>query len=145
MRIGLYSLLARQSAQFGVSDIIQERKEKKIRDSREEMIRFRDQLITRMRSTGETPKIFDFFTLSEFRDLFFHRQEKMLTIPEIESFLYENELEFCGFALDQTQRIKFDQAVLGEGDWFDLNKWAEFEEDHPETFIGMYQFWCKKL
>ena len=67
-----------------------------------------------MRSTGETPKIFDFFTLSEFRDLF-SPARKDADNSRNRIFLYENELEFCGFALDQTQRIKFDQTDSGRG------------------------------
>ena len=26
----------------------------------------------------------------------------------------------------------------------DLVRWAEFEDVHPDTFVGMYNFWCRK-
>ena len=31
-----------------------------------------------------------------------------------------------------------------EADTFDLDLWDEFEGKHPDTFAGMYQFWCQK-
>ena len=31
-----------------------------------------------------------------------------------------------------------------EADTFDLGLWDEFESRHPDTFAGMYQFWCQK-
>ena len=30
-------------------------------------------------------------------------------------------------------------------DFYDLDKWHEFEMANPRIFSGMYQFWCKKI
>ncbi len=38
----------------------------------------------------------DFFTTSELRDLVFHVREHRMTIPKIDGFLRENDLEFLG-------------------------------------------------
>ena len=29
--------------------------------------------------------------------------------------------------------------------WLDLTCWDEFETEHPDTFISMYQFWCRPI
>ena len=50
-------------------------------------------------------------------------------------------LKFCGFE-DKTITKKFIKTN-SNNDLYNLNKWTEFEEDNPNTFSGMYQFWCQ--
>ena len=85
----------------------------------------------------------DFFSTSACRDLLFHVQEKHLTLGEIDAFLRENKLSFLGFegnvALQAyRQRFPEDRAAT------DLGNWQAFENDNPDTFNRMYQFWVQK-
>jgi len=86
----------------------------------------------------------DFYSTSECRDLLFHVQEHRFTLPQIEAALATLGLRFVGFELptDLWQRFHaFDprpQAATA------LAAWARFEQQHPDAFKGMYQFWCQK-
>jgi hypothetical protein len=82
--------------------------------------------------------------LSEFRDLVFHVQEHRFTIPQIQKCLDELGLKFCGFGNDVTLS-NFKELHGHEADINNLNLWHEFEERFPQTFSGMYQFWCQKF
>jgi ubiquinone/menaquinone biosynthesis C-methylase UbiE len=85
----------------------------------------------------------DLFSLSECRDLLFHRQEHRFTIPRIRQFLSEAGVEFAGFTIDEEVRRQYVERYPGAS-WADLSNWDEFERDHPLTFISMYQFWVHK-
>jgi ubiquinone/menaquinone biosynthesis C-methylase UbiE len=82
--------------------------------------------------------------LARFRDPLFHVREHRLTLAEIDSFLQENRLVFLGFDIApdvlQSYRLRFpeDRAAAN------LAQWQVFENEHPETFVGMYQFWLQK-
>ncbi len=87
----------------------------------------------------------DFFSTSACRDLLFHVQEHRLTLGPIAEFLQAEGLTFLGFELDTEaplqayrQRFSDDPAAL------DLAHWDAFEQDHPDTFLSMYQFWVQK-
>ncbi len=82
----------------------------------------------------------DFYSLSNFRDLMFHVSEHHLAIPEIAAFLSANDLLFHGFQLplDLAAGYPDGEAMT------DLERWRKFEESNPETFKGMYVFWCRK-
>ncbi len=87
----------------------------------------------------------DFFSTSECRDLLFHVQETQLTLPELSKLLEEKGLEFLGFELNITEveqgfRREYPDAALT-----DLQAWAAYEQQHPESFRSMYQFWCRKI
>ena len=71
-------------------------------------------------------------------------QEHRFILPKIQHDLNELGLKFCGFEdKDIISRFKY---FHNEGsDIFDLELWYQFEENNPETFEGMYQFWCQKL
>ena len=82
--------------------------------------------------------------MSELRDLLFHVQEHRFTIPQIRDCLYELGLEFCGFENDKlVQNFKLNNT--GADDPHNLDKWNLYEKANPNTFGGMYQFWCQKI
>ncbi len=85
----------------------------------------------------------DFYTKSGFRDLALHVSEKRCTIPEIRDFMAANDLEFRGFLLPpeiiDAYRARFPMDELPGM----LDHWAEYEDDNPRTFDGMYLFWCR--
>jgi len=86
----------------------------------------------------------DFYTLSEFRDLVLHEQERPIVISEIEAFLAQHGLSFRGFQLPAPMQAAF-QKTFPDDPWpGTLSNWAAFEEQHPRLFDGMYRFWCEK-
>ena len=86
----------------------------------------------------------DFFSLSECRDLLFHVQEHRLTLPEIASFIAENNLQFLGFELEPQIRRSYARQFPNDVAMTDLAQWHRYETENPSTFVKMYQFWVQK-
>lgn len=87
----------------------------------------------------------DFYSLPECRDMLFHVQEHRFTIPGIAQSIDELGLEFIGFEHESPEvtrrfRNRFPEAVAEQS----LDAWRVFEEENPDTFAGMYQFWLRK-
>ena len=141
MRIGLYSELARQH----IVKIRQEISKAGIRSNKTEMKPFRDIL---SKSDKDHHKLItssaDFYSLSSLKDLLFHVQEHRFTITQIKSYLDELGLKFCGF---EAKKIvsHFMQTNKAKATLYDLDKWQEYEEENPRSFLAMYQFWCQKV
>ena len=142
MLIGLYSELARQ-------DVVAARTlaaAQGVQASADGIRRFRQELIgldptSPLRSVTAAR---DFFSLSECRDLLLHVQEHRFTIPQIKSFLDDNNLRFIGFEPDSGVRQAAD-VIRHSGDAMtDLDRWHAVETNNPRTFPGMYQFWVQK-
>ena len=88
-------------------------------------------------------KFTDFYSLSELRDLIFHVQEHRFTAIKIKDCLNSLQLSFLGFE-DKSIRSKLREHFGGDLDHRNLEAWHELEAAAPETFAGMYQFWCQK-
>jgi len=88
-------------------------------------------------------KLPDFYSMSEYRDLLFHKQEQTFTIPRIARFLDENDLQFIGFNVGDDTLAAF-QSRFSRQREADLAAWHEFETGRPATFQGMYQFWVQR-
>ena len=141
MRIGLYSELARQHivtmreeiqlANLGSDDL-------SMKSFRTDVIKSDQQHHRRIVSSP------DFYSLSTLRDLLFHVQEHRFTIPQIKNCLAELGLEFCGFEAENIVK-QFKISNIGSDDIYDLDKWNNFEQDNPNTFTEMYQFWSQKI
>lgn len=86
----------------------------------------------------------DFFSMSECRDFLFHVAEQRLTIPKIARFIREAELEFLGFQLSRDDAGRYAAANPEDPTMTDLDRWHAFEQAHPHTFFGMYQFWVRR-
>jgi SAM-dependent methyltransferase len=87
----------------------------------------------------------DFYSLSTCRDLIFHVQEHRFTLPQIADALDALGLDFLGFELDNPTALAAYRAAHPEDTTMtDLAAWHAFEQANPETFTGMYQFWCQK-
>jgi tetratricopeptide (TPR) repeat protein/2-polyprenyl-3-methyl-5-hydroxy-6-metoxy-1,4-benzoquinol methylase len=86
----------------------------------------------------------DFFSTSECRDLLFHVQEHRLKLSQIQSFLADIGLHFIGFELDRSVLHQYRVRFTDDPRCTHLPSWATFEEDNPDTFIGMYRFWIQK-
>lgn len=85
----------------------------------------------------------DFFSMSEARDMLFHAQEHRFTLPQIKEALDDLGLAFCGFS-DAALVRDFKRWAGQSEDVFDLDIWHQYEEDYPDSFRGMYQFWCQR-
>jgi len=86
----------------------------------------------------------DFYTIGECRDLLFHVQEHQHTLPQIAAFLSENGLTFLGFDLNPNVQQRYAERFPADGAMTDLANWHIFEEDNPDAFVGMYQFWVQR-
>ncbi|HYL31766.1 MAG TPA: tetratricopeptide repeat protein [Stellaceae bacterium] len=86
----------------------------------------------------------DIYDLNGCRDLLFHASERTFTLDEVAGMLAELGLEFLGFDLDGGALQRYRAANPDDPAATDLRCWARFEEANPETFLGMYVFWCRK-
>jgi SAM-dependent methyltransferase len=138
MRVGLYSELARREIVAARSFILAQG----YRPTADDIRRCRQELLNS--PLKGVAKAGDFFSTSECRDLLFHVQECRLTIPDIKSFIVENDLKFIGFEF--APRIMQHYRNVFGGDRFmrDLDRWHALETEKPDTFAGMYQFWIQK-
>lgn len=85
----------------------------------------------------------DFFSTSECRDLLFHAHETQLTLPELGRLLKNAGLEFLGFELPIAEVRQGFRREHGDAPITDLDAWHAYEQRHPESFRGMYHFWCR--
>ena len=86
----------------------------------------------------------DFYSSSECRDLLLHVQEQRLSLPQIEAFLAEHDLEFLGFLLPFGVLRRYEQRFPEDRSKTDLALWHQFESENPYTFMNMYEFWVQK-
>jgi len=146
MKIGLYSEMARQSIVEGRSQIAEYGYASTPADIRQ----CRQDIFSLAKDGNRMAKslcnIGDFFCLSECRDLLFHVQEHRFTLPQIESALGALNLKFLGFELlNKKMMAAFKEQHPEKRDLTSLPLWHKFELKNPDTFTGMYQFWCKKM
>ena len=141
LKIGLYSELARKE----VIEIRKKLSRSDIKLTDDYMKSFRKALIVKENDHIKRIKFaHDFYSLSELRDLLFHVQEHRFTIPQIKACLDKLNLRFCGFTKKALVQ-KFKKSNAASQDLFDLDKWQIFEVSNPNSFEGMYEFWCQKI
>lgn len=143
MKIGLYSEIARrplEKARAAMTGKGRGASPENIRKLRQDLIAIRSDP-----AISKVVRLKDFFSLSECRDLLFHVQEHQFTLPQIETALASLGLEFLGFETrNQNVLRSFLEAHPDKGARTSLSRWHEFECENPDTFAGMYQFWCRK-
>lgn len=138
MHVGLYSEIGRREVVAARAFIA----EHAYRPTSDDIRRCRQELMT-------TPlegiaRIYDFFSMSECRDLLFHVQEHRLTIPEIKSFLGKNNLTFIGFKVGAAVRAQYCSRFSDDRSMTNLDHWHNFEQENPTTFASMYKIWMQK-
>ena len=138
-KLGLYSKTARSKI-----NIYREKYSNKSFFKKEDLIDFRDSILLE-ESKLDLYELSDFYSLSEFRDLICHVQEHQFNLVKIQKMLIENNLKFIGFEITNNHIIDLFKEKFGEKNILNLNLWNEFELLYPNTFIGMYQFWCQKV
>jgi SAM-dependent methyltransferase len=138
MHVGLYSELARRDVVAARAFIA----ERGYRSTADDIRRCRQDLLeSPLKSVARAG---DFFSTSECRDLLFHVQESRMTIPQIKSFLVENDLRFIGFEFAPRVLQQYRVAFGSDSALRDLDRWHLYETERPDTFAGMYQFWVQK-
>jgi hypothetical protein len=86
----------------------------------------------------------DIYDLNGCRDLLFHASERCFTLDEVAGMLATLDLEFLGFEFDGDASRRYRAENPDDPNATDLRRWARFEQANPETFLGMYVFWCRK-
>jgi tetratricopeptide (TPR) repeat protein/2-polyprenyl-3-methyl-5-hydroxy-6-metoxy-1,4-benzoquinol methylase len=146
MKIGLYSSIARRGIRK-TRNLIKEMGYTPTPDD----IRKCRQYILSMTPDAD-PEIYnniysrDFYSMSECRDLIFHTQESQFTLLEINTALKDLGLQFLGFEhIDSSVTDIFKTLNPEKESMVSLPKWHIFEENNPNTFAGLYEFWVQKI
>jgi tetratricopeptide (TPR) repeat protein/2-polyprenyl-3-methyl-5-hydroxy-6-metoxy-1,4-benzoquinol methylase len=142
MRLGFYSELARQDivrvrnliSNEGIGSTSQE-----IRDYRKHLLELNDS-----ENYGFVTSSSDFFSTSACRDLLFHVQEHRMNLNILADFLIDHDLNFLGFDIDSSVIRAYKKRFSNDPSATNLDQWHIYEEENPDTFISMYQFWTQK-
>ena len=143
MKLGFYSNIARRDI-VKVRDMIAK---EGIGSSAQEIRAYRKHLLE-LKDTdgfGWATNNGDFFSTSACRDLLFHVQEHRMTLPVLSNFFEENDLNFLGFDIDSSVTRSYKNRFPNDPSATDLNNWHVYEEENPDTFKSMYQFWIQKI
>jgi len=139
MRIGLYSELGRRDL-APVRRLIAERgyapTPEGIRACRREIL-----------DSGRFPRLAalrDLYGLNECRDLLFHVEEHRYDLPRVARMVEASGLQLVGLLVPPAVRRRFRARFPEAGSEVDLARWHAFEQEHPDTFSGMYLFWVRK-
>lgn len=87
----------------------------------------------------------DFYSASGLRDLLLHVQEQQFSVEKLQVALDSLGLEFLAFEhpfADVPQA--FEQRYGSAASKRDLAAWGALEAERPDSFRGMYQFWCRR-
>ena len=86
----------------------------------------------------------DYYSLNMYRDLLFHVHEDQFEISRIKTDLKNMGLIFDGFRVSEDVMTRFREKFPDDPDGLDLDNWQIFEQNHPDTFLACYGFWCYK-
>jgi ubiquinone/menaquinone biosynthesis C-methylase UbiE len=142
LKIGVYSTTARASVRAARAVIARDA----LPTTDSALRSARQQLLALPLTHPAAPALdsLDSYALSGFRDLVAHVQERTYTMAELAAELDALDLEFLGFQLSRDVQQRFAAEHPHAGAARDLAAWAAFEDRHPLTFWGMYQFWCAR-
>jgi tetratricopeptide (TPR) repeat protein/2-polyprenyl-3-methyl-5-hydroxy-6-metoxy-1,4-benzoquinol methylase len=142
MRLGFYSNAARQNVVAARQHIASQGYSANPADIR----RCRQDLLSNAMQNefDEVLSFRDFYGMSECRDLLFHVQEHLFTIPQINGILQDLSLNFIGFSFDSDISSQYHTMYPDDFSETNLENWDRFEAQNPDTFAGMYQFWVQK-
>ncbi len=143
MKLGLYSEIARRHV-VRLREMIAEAG---LGQSRSEIAAFRQKCLesTSAQDYGWAVRSPDFFSTSGCRDLLFHVHEHRMTLPIIEKYLNQRSLKFLGFEIDHSVIMAYQHHFPGDKAAAVLSNWDVFENENPDIFQGMYQFWIQKV
>lgn len=143
-KVGLYSELARQyivEARKYVADNRFQPTTEGIRACRESILQLPSNNPMRRCLLASN----DFYATSLIRDLIFHIQEHRMNLPQIKGMMDKLGLVCTSFALSSPEiALRYDKMFPDDPERCNMLNWHEFEQKYPDTFVGMYQFWCQK-
>lgn len=134
IKIALYSATARKKI-TAIRDIFA-----KQMPSSDEDIRLVRQAIMQGNIEGDWSEIMrspDFYTLSSCRDLLFHTQEHVFDVSTLPKWLEQAGLQWVGM-------IPPPNNHKGLHPQAHVDEWAAYEQENPQLFAGMYQFYAQK-
>jgi SAM-dependent methyltransferase len=141
MLLGLYSRIARRDIHRIRTSIA----ERGYGATADEIRRCRQDLMNLGTGVGSADgRPSDLFTISSCRDLLFHVQEHHVTLTEIAGFLQDNNAAFLGFDIAAEVLQSYRSRFPGDRAATDLAHWQVFENENPDTFVSMYQFWIQR-
>ncbi|WP_169748997.1 class I SAM-dependent methyltransferase [Gynuella sunshinyii] len=142
MKLALYSRAARQII-LKSRELIQKNK---LTGSAQHIRLFRQAILHNNSSTAFSGMLSssDFYNMSGCRDLVFHEHETQFDLLQIDEMLTRFNLNFIGLLVQPLQRLEFIEFIGSDQQRGTLAEWAEFEQQHPQSFGGMYQFYCQK-
>ena len=86
----------------------------------------------------------DFYSLSACRDLLFHQQEHTFNCHELQQLIDGADLEFIGM-IPQGESEQLAQRLFNKpGHALTLAEWDQVEQQKPDLFAAMYQFYVRK-
>ncbi|EAU55752.1 tetratricopeptide repeat protein [Mariprofundus ferrooxydans] len=142
MRLGFYSEVARRHV-VKARELIAQRNFAATADGiRKARPYLRE--VDRNQTLGCAVRSTDFYSLSACRDLLFHVQEHRLTLAQIQQFIDENGLTFLGFTAEPMTIRAYHTRFPDDPTATNLENWAIYEQENPDAFFDMYQFWLQK-
>lgn len=141
MKLGLYSRRARRHVQ-AARRLLEERG---LTSAAEDVSRARQVILG---LPGEDPArrvvgLTDFYTMSGCVDLLFHCRERLFSPLDLAAMLERAGLRFLGFVpQERIDLAAYDALFPQDPRRLDLGCWDAFEAAYPDSFLGMYQFWC---
>ena len=142
MMVGLYSEVARRDILRARRFIAARQFEPvpgQIRQCRQEIMALRE-----AEGLASLLKLSDFFSISTCRDLLFHVQERYVTLAGIDDLLRVGGHTLLGFEINPNVLHAYRQRFPNDPAATDLGQWQIFENENPDTFSSMYQFWIQK-
>jgi tetratricopeptide (TPR) repeat protein/SAM-dependent methyltransferase len=86
----------------------------------------------------------DFFTMDGCRDLMLSGTGQQPSLPQIDAFVAENDLELIGLEVDTAVLQRYRRKYPQDRTMTDLSLCREFETGNPAAFGGMYRVWVQK-
>ena len=141
LKLALYSRIAIKD----VIDAVQNISSRNLKPTLENIHLFREEVFSaKYPGNKDFVNFGDFYSSSEVRDFFFHYQAHYIYLSQLEEILKQRSLKFLGFILPQPIKSLYKNYFPEDKKQTNLQNWATFEEKHPNTFRGMYQFWVYK-
>ena len=67
-----------------------------------------------------------------------------MNLKVITDFFTDHNLNFLGFEIDSSVIQAYKNRFPNDPSAANLDQWRIYEEENPDTFRGMYQFWIQK-
>lgn len=136
MKLGLYSELARRdiaAARALVSGL-------EVREARSRIL-----ALPAGHPARKVAALRDFYSGSGARDLILHVQEQCFTVARLAQAIDALGLELLGFEFaDKSVPRAYRERFPDDPAACSFDNWTRFEQEHPDTFASMYQFWIRR-